>query len=71
MDVSLHYHERAEGNLSAHLIVDLDPEDKVFEPVRLERAFNQMQADVKSIIESDLVSRFKELKAQIPQDKEF
>lgn len=71
MDVSLHYHERIEGSLSAHLVVDLEPEDKVFEPERLDAAFEQMKSDITSIVEIGLVSRSNELKALIPQEKGF
>lgn len=71
MDVSLHYHDRIEGALSAHLVVDLDSEDKDFNPERLDAAFEQMKSDVQSIIKTGLVFRSKELKALIPQEKEF
>ena len=71
MDVSLHYHERIEGNLSAHLVVELGREDKDFEPERLDAAFERMKSDVQSIIKNDLVSRSKELKLLVPQEKEF
>jgi hypothetical protein len=71
MDVSLHYQDRLEGDLSACLIVDLGQEDKEFKPDRLDAAFEQMKSDVQSIIKAELVSRLKEVKARIPQEKEF
>jgi signal transduction protein with GAF and PtsI domain len=63
--------DHTDGDISVGLIVDLSSEDKTFETGRLERAFKQMQSDVKDVIERDLVSRSKDLKAQIPQEKEF
>lgn len=71
MDVSLHYQDRLEWDLSACLVVDLGPEDKEFKPDRLDAAFEQMKSDVQSIIKNDLVSRSKKLKLLVPQEKEF
>jgi hypothetical protein len=71
MDVRLHYVERTSGEISAHLVVDLEPEDKDFEPEKLDAAFERMKSDVQSIIKNDLVSRSKELKLLVPQEKEF